>query len=249
MITQPTVSIITVVYNAARDLEQTIQSIANQHYPNIEYIIVDGASTDGTLDVIKSNAAHINNWISESDNGIYDAMNKGIKMATGDYLWFMNAGDKVAEADTLSKIFENNTQADIYYGDTMMIDEDGHKIGNRRLQPPAKLNWKSFKKGMLVSHQSFIAKRNIVNLYNLTYKFSADFEWCLVALKRASKIENTQLTLSLFLDGGVTKQNIKAGLKERFKIMTQYYGLIPTLYEHLFIAIKFFWFWGKNGRF
>lgn len=249
MNTLPTISIITVVYNAANDLDKTIKSIAAQSYKNIEYIIVDGASTDHTTEVIKAHSNSITKWISEKDNGIYDAMNKGIHLATGDYLWFMNAGDEIAEADTLSKVFNLAQNADIYYGDTIMIDENGNKIGNRRLQPPKNLNWKSFKKGMLVSHQSFIVKRSIVDLYNLKYHFSADFEWCLIALKRATQIINTQLTLSLFLDGGVTKQNIKAGLKERFKIMSQYYGLIPTLYEHLFIAFKFFWFWGKNGRF
>lgn len=249
MNSQPTVSIITVVYNAANDLKKTIQSIAVQSYKNIEYIIIDGASTDYTIDVIKANGNVVTKWISEKDNGIYDAMNKGIKLASGDYLWFMNAGDEIAEADTLSQVFSLEHNADVYYGDTTMIDENGNKIGNRRLQPPKNLNWRSFKKGMLVSHQSFIVKRRIVDLYNLKYNFSADFEWCLTALKRAQRVVNTQLTLSLFLDGGVTKQNIKAGLKERFKIMSQYYGIIPTLYEHFFIALKFFWFWGKNGRF
>ncbi len=245
----PKVSIITVVYNGENTLEKTIKSIVNQNYDNLEYIIIDGASKDNTINIIHNYEDSISKYISEPDAGIYNAMNKGIEMATGNYLWFMNSGDEIADKNTLKQIFDTHADGDIYYGDTMMIDAEGNHIGTRRLQPPENLNWKSFKKGMLVSHQSFIVKKDLIDLYNEKYRFSADFEWCLVALKRAQKIIHTHQLLSLFLDGGVTKQNIKAGLKERFKIMCQYYGTIPTLYQHFFIAIKFFWFWGRNGRF
>ncbi|MCW3788631.1 glycosyltransferase family 2 protein [Plebeiibacterium sediminum] len=245
----PKISIVTVVYNGAQTIEATINSIINQTYKNIEYIIVDGDSNDGTQDIIKSYESEISKWISEPDKGIYDAMNKGIDLSTGDYIWFMNSGDEIADLTVLEEIISANPGSDIYYGDTVMIDSDGTEIGNRRLAPPEHLTWKSFKKGMLVSHQSFIAKINIIESYNLSYRFSADFEWCLLAIKRAKHITNTHRTLSKFLDGGITKQNIIPGLKERFRIMSKYYGLIPTCYNHIFIGIKFFYFYTKNKRF
>jgi len=245
----PKISIITVVYNGAQTLESTIKSVVNQTYKNIEYIIIDGNSKDETLQIIKKFEDKISYWISEPDNGIYDAMNKGLNVSTGDYIWFMNSGDEIAGSTIVEEFIHSNPESDIYYGDTVMIDTDGIEIGNRRLTPPEKLNWKNFKKGMLVSHQSFIVRKTITEPYNLKYKFSADFEWCLLAMKKANFITNTHLTLSKFLDGGITKQNIAAGLKERFKIMTKYYGLTSTCYNHISISLKFFSFLIKNKRF
>lgn len=246
---QAKVSIVTIVYNAAETLGKTIDSVAAQTYSNIEYIIVDGGSSDGTLDVIKSREEVIAKWISEPDEGLYDAMNKGIKMATGDYLWFINSGDEVYEPSTLTRLFESNPMADIYYGDTVMIDAKGELIGDRRLQPPSSLKWKDFRNGMLVSHQSIIVSSKIADLYNTKYKFSADFEWCLLAMKKANKIVNSNMILSRFLDGGLTKQNIVPGLKERFDIMCRYFGLLSTLIYHIPIAFRFLTFWIRNKRF
>jgi len=249
--TQPTVSIITIVYNGSETLAKTIESIACQTYANIEYIIVDGNSTDGTQKIIKQYEQYISNWISEADKGLYDAMNKGIKMATGDYLWFINSGDEIYEPNTIQQLFDQDEApyADVYYGDTIMIDMQGKVIGERRLQPPAQLSWKDFKNGMLVSHQSIIVSTKIAELYNLNYRFSADFEWCLTALKKSGKTINTNLTLSRFLDGGLTKQNIVPGLKERFRIMTRYFGFFPTLLKHIPIGFRFLGYVIKNKRF
>lgn len=245
----PVVSIITIVYNGADTLEKTIQSIARQDYPHIQYIIVDGGSKDTTVDIIKKNNLVVTKWISEPDKGLYDAMNKGIDMATGDYLWFINSGDEIASSDTLSRVFATSPFADIYYGDTVMIDMNGNELGQRRLKPPVSLSWRNFRNGMLVSHQSFICKRSIAGHYNLAYRFSADYEWCLLALQQAKFVVNTQLVLSRFLDGGITKQNIFPGLKERFKIMRSHFGLIPTLFRHLILGIKLGWFILRNRRF
>lgn len=245
----PLISIITITYNAEETLERTIKSIIDQEYPTIEYIVIDGASTDRTCEIIRHYNQHIAFWISEPDQGLYHAMNKGLEKATGDYVWFINAGDEIFEKQTLKKVFEVVPYADVYYGDTVMTNLEGELIGNRRLAPPANLTWKSFRNGMLVSHQSFIAARKLVVPYNLKYKFSADFEWCLVALKNATTIKNTHLTLSRFLDGGITKKNIVPGLKERFKIMCQYYGLPTTLFMHFPIALKFALFLLRNKRF
>lgn len=170
----PKFSIITVTYNAGAVLEDTIQSVITQTYKNVEYIIVDGGSKDRTLQIIEQYKEHIHTVISEPDKGLYDAMNKGIKLATGDYLCFLNAGDELHEDDTLQLMVHSITEStlpDVLYGDTAIVDEEGHFLHMRRLAPPENLNWKSFKEGMLVCHQAFFARRDLVEPYNLHYRF------------------------------------------------------------------------------
>ena len=246
---QPVVSIITVVFNGIDTLERTVKSVVNQTYQNIEYIIVDGGSNDGTLNLIKKYEKNISKWISEPDNGLYDAMNKGIMLATGDYFWFINSGDEIAANDTLQKVFEKSDLADFYYGQTVMIDNDNQIIGSRRLTPPDNLTWKDFRNGMLVSHQSVIVSRKVAGMYDINYRFSADFEWTLSSLKKSSKTVNTHLALSKFLDGGLTKKNIVPGLRERFKIMSNHFGLFSTIIYHIPIGFRFILYYLKNRRF
>lgn len=249
---QPLFSIITVTYNAELWLERTILSVLNQSYPTIEYIIIDGASTDGTNKIIQQYRAGIAYSISEPDKGLYDAMNKGLQKATGDYVWFLNAGDTLYSMDTVREIvgrlFKQKTLPDIIYGETEIVDSKGNVLGMRRLKAPEKLNWKSFEMGMLVCHQSFISKRSIAPEYDLSYRFSSDFDWCIRCLKQASDIRNTRMTLSHFLDEGMSTVNRKASLKERYSIMCKYYGKITTTLLHGWFAIRFYtakWF---NGR-
>ena len=241
-----TFSIITITYNAAQWLERTIQSIISQTYPDIEYIIVDGGSTDGTIEIITNYKLRITKWISESDRGLYDAMNKGLKLATGDYVWFINAGDRIHSANTIQEIinrlspFAFHLSPDVIYGETEISDNQGNSLGMRRLKAPENLTWKSFKMGMLVSHQSFIVKREIAELYDLQYRYAADFDWCIRCLKKTNNILNTHLTLSYFLEAGYSSANRKASLKERYDIMCKYYGKIPTQIRHLWFAVRFY---------
>jgi glycosyltransferase involved in cell wall biosynthesis len=247
---KPNVSVITVVYNAASLLEVTIASIREQTWGDIEYIVIDGGSTDGTVDIIRSNEDLISYWISEADKGLYDAMNKGLKAATGEYVWFINAGDKIYTPETTEKIFEKEGKlADVYYGDTMIVNEDYEEIGLRRLRPPEKLTWKSFKKGMLVCHQSILIKRELADPYDLKYPHSADFDWVIKALKKTDEIKNTHLILSAFLDGGQSKQTIKPSLKERFQSMSQHYGFLSSALRHIPIALRFIFYVIRNKRF
>lgn len=248
---QPKFTIITITYNAAETIERTIESIVNQTYKNIEYIIIDGASTDDTLKKIEPYKHAIAYIVSERDKGLYDAMNKGLQAATGDYVWFINSGDEIATSTTLDEVTKLiiNELPDVIYGDTLMTSMDGNVIGGRRLTPPEKLTWKSFQMGMLVSHQAFIAKRELANKYDISYRFSADFDWCVSILKRSKNILNTHMVLARFLDGGITKQNIAAGLRERFRIMVRYYGLLPTIAHHIPIAVKFFFYLFINKRY
>ena len=248
---KPLVSIVTVTYNAEKVLERTLESIKAQTYTNFEYIIVDGASDDGTLAIAKKHGTTIDKLISEPDKGLYDAMNKGLTLATGKYVWFMNAGDEIYAPDTLQQIAANcNSQnADIIYGETMITAEDGSEIGLRRLKAPKQLTKRSFLKGMLISHQAVLVNRNIATKYDLKYKYSADYNWLLQSIFNSKNNCNSELILAKFLDGGQTKQTIVPGLKERFKIMVLHYGIIRTVLNHIPIAFKFFSFLFKNKRF
>lgn len=242
-------SIITITFNAEQTLERTILSVEKQDYHNIEYIIVDGKSCDSTMDIVARHSSRVDKCISEPDDGLYYAMNKGLLMATGDYVWFLNAGDEIAQPDTVTKMFQSFYDADVYYGDTVMTDMNGNVIGERRLTPPENLTWQSFKNGMLVSHQSFVPRLSLCREYDTRYRFSADFDWCVDILHKSSSIVNTHLVLSRFLDGGITKHNIVPGLKERFRIMVHHYGLFSTIFHHIPISAKFFYYWLTRGRF
>ena len=151
---KPTLSIITIVYNNVRDIERTMLSVLNQTYSNIEYILVDGASADGTLEIIQRYQDRLSKVISEKDAGIYDAMNKGLALASGDYVLFMNSGDELFASDTVEKVFATAPNADIYYGETEMYNEAWQSIGKRRHSVPEKFTWKSFRFGMTISHQA-----------------------------------------------------------------------------------------------
>ncbi|MBN2484736.1 MAG: glycosyltransferase [Bacteroidales bacterium] len=251
MLTQPSISIITVVYNAKKQLEATVLSILEQTSKDFEYIIIDGGSTDGTLDVIKKYESQIGFWLSEPDNGLYDAMNKGLSHAKGTFVWFLNAGDKIFDMDTVQKLTDiyAKTDADILYGETMVFSEAGNDVGLRRHSAPADLSWKSLKMGMLVCHQSFLPKREIAPYYNLEYSCSSDIDWEINCLKKARRIVNTKLIISRFLDGGRSKKTIFPSLKERFVIMVKNYGLGTTLLNHIRIFFRFFIYYFRHGRF
>lgn len=239
----PKFSIITVTYNAAKVLEETIQSIVTQTYKNIEYIIVDGGSKDGTLNIINKYKERIHTVVSEPDHGLYDAMNKGIKLAAGDYLCFLNAGDCLHEDDTLQLMVHSLSGAelpDILYGETAIVDNKGHFLHMRRLSTPEVLTWKSFKKGMLVCHQAFFVRRELAvsELYDLHYRYSADFDWCIRIMKKARVLHNTRLTLIDYLNEGMTTRNHRASLKERFHIMAKHYGLFSTTLHHVWFVFR-----------
>jgi len=260
------ISIITITFQAEAYLKRTMESILIQTNPDIECIIVDGGSKDGTVSIIKEyeeifrSKAIPYHWISEPDKGIYDAMNKGLRMASGDYVWFMNAGDKVASADCLDKILNTNPEypattsetheamlPDFIYGETLIVNDQGKIMGPRRLKAPEQLNWKSFNMGMLVCHQSMLVKRSIAPPFDLQYKYSADFDWTINCLRKANSILNTHTVLSHFLDGGVSKKKMKASLKERFHIMSKNYGYLPTIFRHLWFVSRALWFKLMHG--
>lgn len=243
------ITIVTVTYNAEGTLERTLKSVEMQTHGNVEHIIMDGASKDGTLAIAQAykerNDDRDIRIVSEPDKGLYDAMNKAIAIANGEYICFLNAGDKLHNPQTLEfivHIAQHNPDAGVIYGDTDIVDDNGIKLRDRRLSPPKRLNWRSFKNGMLVCHQAFYAKRSIVPAYDLSYRFSADFDWCVRIMKKAATMSmplvNSHLTLADYLSEGMTTANHKASLKERFAIMRKHYGLFTTLVQHAWFFIR-----------
>jgi len=244
----PKLSVITVVFNNVRDIERTVLSVVNQIYSNIEYIVIDGLSTDGTLELLNKYRSQISILKSEKDKGIYDAMNKGLALATGDYVLFMNSGDEIYALDTVEKVFATAPDADIYYGETEMINDAGESLGQRRHKAPAHFTWRSFKYGMSVSHQAIYLRRSLVQPYDPRYHLSADIDWILRAAKKAKKIVNVNRYVAKYLVGGMSKKKHKQSLQERFDIMRRYYGLIPTIFYHGVIAFNLGTYWLKNRR-
>lgn len=242
------ISIITVVYNSEKYIRRTIESIVGQDYPAIEYIIIDGKSKDTTMQIVNEYRDRIAVIVSEPDKGLYDAMNKGLRLATGSYVLYINSGDALSSPTLLSDIFNDvPADSDVIYGDTQITDEDGNILHNRRHRPPEQLTWRDYKRGMLVCHQSFIAKRTLCDEYDTQYRYAADFDWCLNILLKSKVVTNYGKAISLFMDGGQTKRTIVPGLKERYRIMCKYYGKAKATFWNFLLGIKFGWWmiWHK----
>ncbi len=233
---RPTITIITICYNAQSTISRTLESIQAQTYIDLEYLVIDGASRDATLELV-SRLAPRARVFSERDQGIYDAMNKGLKHATGDYVWYINAGDALPSPTTVeelvSEAFADGREPDVIYGDTRLIDAEGRDLGLRRLRPPHELTWRSFEEGMLVCHQAFIVRRTLAPYYNLRYRFSSDVDWCIRVLREARCCFFIDRPIALYLNVGTTTANHRASLIERFEIMSEHYGLGRTIRQHL----------------
>ena len=238
---QPKFSIITITYNAASVIEPTLQSVLSQTYTEYEYLLIDGGSKDNTVAKAKASGIEFAHIVSERDNGIYDAMNKGIALATGDYLCFLNAGDAFYAPDTLQTIANAATREefpDVLYGETAEVDDARNFVRMRRLQAPKQLTWRSFKSGMMVCHQAFYAKREIAPMYDLKYRLSSDVDWCIKVMKQSKKLINVNATVVNYLQNGLSLQHHRASLKERFWIMSKHYGFLPTVFRHLWFVIR-----------
>ena len=219
-------------------------SIAEQTCRDFEHIVIDGKSKDRTVSIATAMSSDNCKIISEPDSGLYDAMNKGIRNASGKYLIFLNAGDSFHSSNTLQTIADaifDSGYGDIIYGQTQLVDADRKRIADRHLTAPERLTVNSFSKGMLVCHQAFVAKREIVEPYDLTYRFSADYDWCIRCLQKSTSNIYIPEILIDYLNEGVTTANLKASLKERFRIMRKYYGLPLTLFRHVGFIPRALW--------
>jgi len=239
-----TFTIITVVYNGETDLPGTMESVRQQTYPHIEYIFVDGASKDNSLKIIQEFAPTMPNvrWISEPDKGLYDAMNKGMRIATGDFVWCLNCGDHIHAPDVLEKMAALVTpETDVLYGETMLVDAERRPVGTmselstRKL--PKHLHWRQFLGGMLVVHQAFIPRLSVAPLL-IENNLCADYDWCIKILKKSRQAVNTDLITTDYLMGGISKQRHRQSLRDRFKVMRAHFGLVPALLAHGWIVIR-----------
>lgn len=255
-----TFSIVTITYNADKVLGKTVDSVFSQTYPHVEHVIIDGASTDDTLQVAqdymqRSYAAsngHEIRIVSEPDNGLYDAMNKGLRQVSGDYVLFLNAGDFFPDSEVLSNIARNvglegvsrEKLPAVLYGNTDIVDNDGRFLRHRRLQPPANLSWRSFRHGMLVCHQAFYARLDIAKTvpYDCRYRFSADVDWCIRIMKEAEirhlPLLNLHLVVANYTEEGQSTIHHRESLNERYQVMCHHYGMIPTIFMHLWFALR-----------
>lgn len=239
---EPLFSIITATYNAADTVGRSLASVDAQTFADYEHIVVDGASADGTTGLVNAAENPARRMISEPDRGLYDAMNKGIATATGRYLIFLNAGDKFHSPDTLKLLADAVAREDspgIVYGQTLIVDDAGRTVGERHLRAPAELTLKSFARGMLVCHQAFVPLRRIAGFYNLKYRYSADYEWCIRCLQHSRKnVGLTDTYLVDYLSEGLTTRHRLPSLMERFRIMSYYYGFFSTVCRHFGFVVR-----------
>jgi glycosyltransferase involved in cell wall biosynthesis len=253
----PLLTIITVTFQAEKYLARTLDSVESalsdvDHPARLEYLIIDGGSRDQTL-AIAGKYRFISKIISEKDKGLYDAMNKGLRLASGKYIWFLNAGDEVFDSQTLQDLLSSlETGAAVYYSDAMMVREDGTEVGLRsRFTPhtlPENLRWQDFALGMKVCHQAFIARKDIAPFYEHE-NLSADIDWEIECLKRAESVQFLPFTLCRYLLGGLSVKNHRRSLTDRYKVLRKHFGLIPTLFNHLRIFWRGYWFARKNGKY
>ncbi len=239
---QPLITIITVTYNAENTLTPTMESVNAQTYTDFQHLIMDGASSDRTLETAKRLATDRTEIFSEPDSGIYDAMNKGMTHARGQYLIFLNAGDSFHSTDTLGLIartIESNGYPGIVYGQTQIVDSGRRYVADRHLKAPEKLTYESFADGMLVCHQAFIALARIAPLYDTRYRFSADYDWCIQCLQHSRKNVYIPETLIDYLNEGTTTANHRKSLIERFRIMRYYYGTTKTISKHIMFLPRY----------
>ena len=234
------ISVITVCYNAVETIEKTMLSVLNQTYPSIEYIIIDGGSTDGTVDIIKKYADKLAYWISEPDKGIYDAMNKGIEKCTGEWVNFMNAGDKFVDNDIINKIgFEILPNHILYvYGDNLNLQENGCQT-YKKSYPLSKIS-----RGIICCHQStFISTKFKDFIYfNTNYKISADYYQQLFIYKRftGKSFYHLPFPISIYENEKGISSRAKLLLREEYMkihLKNGYLSSIPYDLYHYMINI------------
>ncbi|WP_418179596.1 glycosyltransferase family 2 protein [Aliarcobacter lanthieri] len=203
----PKITVVTVTYNAEQYLEQTIKSVIAQDYPNIEYVVIDGASSDKTVDIIKQYEKYISYWISESDTGIYDAMNKGIDVATGEWINFMNAGDLFSKNSILKDIFYKNYDSSVLYSDTYIINKNLDIIHEYKAEKLENF----FISKMPFTHQSSFTKLDVISNFPFRrdYKLASDFDLFFKLYIKKYKFEYLpNIKISKFLIDGLHAFNM-----------------------------------------
>lgn len=217
------ISIITVCWNSADTIKDAINSVLMQSYPDIEYIIVDGGSTDGTVQIIESFKDQIAKFVSEPDNGIYDAMNKGIKLCTGDVIGILNSDDFYASNDLIQKVFDGfPSSADMVFGDVLFVDRKAIHQHLRYIDGSAFKPWK-LRFGWMPPHPACFIRSHVYSnfgLYKTEYKIAADYEFFvrILFVKKVRATHNPEIMISM-REGGVSTKNLKSTIVISWEIL------------------------------
>lgn len=252
----PLVTIVTVAYNAVDTIEDTILSVINQDYANKEYFVIDGGSTDGTVSIIKKYEDKITGWVSEKDNGIYDAMNKGILMGHGDWVNFRNCGDVFAEKDSLSKVFSKYYDDDVMvvHGDCYRTCEYGYRISGP-------MPFSKYKVHMPIIHPATFIRLDLHKkwLFDTSYRVAADYNMIYKCIEAGYRFEHAAVPIVVFPQGGFSDQNWRIALADMMRIQKRVYsfsGLMVFVFRYLYIFLhekceriskKFFYKKHKKG--
>ena len=240
------ISIITICFNSAQYLEQTIRSVTGQTYADREYIVIDGGSTDGTVDIVRKYEDKIDKWISEPDHGIADAMNKGLAMANGDYVIFIHSDDYFVDANVISTaVSYMSEEQDVYLFDIFL-----EKNGERKLHRPRGFNWwMNLKTG--VFHQSVICRRDLfeqIGYFDTSFKITMDYDFFLRAYWAGVRAKKIAFPLSVMRLVGISSRCDWLGLRQRLAEERRCHrkncpspatGLLYRLYWYFYPAIKF----------
>ncbi len=229
---QDKISIITVVYNDVEHIEETIKSVISQDYQNIEYLVIDGNSTDGTLEICKKYSESISRIVSESDTGIYNAMNKGVKLSNGEWLFFLNSGDVFYDENVISNVFKNESNADIIYGKAITQDE-------KLCYYPQKITKTMFIMERMVCHQAIFARKNTFfdNMFDEEYRIIADRVWLYKCLCAKKVVERKDIIVSIYDTNGISSNKEKFD-KESLRFLKEnsrkfyYFGLLKRLFKN-----------------
>ena len=235
-----TLTIITVCYNSGKYLERCFKSIFNQTYPNIEYIVIDGGSTDGTVDLINKYQDKITYWISEPDKGIYDAMNKGLLKANGEIVHFLNADDYFFDNDVIRdviKVFEKNPKVELVYGYVTKIIEEL----NIKFKLKSSINKKNLIKHNILPQQAFFYKKDVfkkLGNFDTSYKGSGDYEYLCRMYTNGVEMKEIDRSIVYFRKGGVSSR-----ISEGYKALRKYFGFKYSVWfyfrSRVELALKF----------
>lgn len=221
---QPLISVITVSYNAAMTIELTIQSVLQQAYSRVEYIIIDGGSTDGTIEIIKQYEEQLAYWVSEPDNGIYDAMNKGVDRAKGDYAVFLGADDSFVDGAVLSMVadFISEHSVDILSGRVIAVEEEAQIIAGCETAL-----WK-IKSGVMLPHQGLFVRKQLLleHPFNTEMRIYADYEQLLTLVLSGIKIHYIRTYITYYSLNGASAINGEQYLAEKIKVIIDQCGYI-----------------------
>jgi glycosyltransferase involved in cell wall biosynthesis len=217
----PTFSVITVCFNARQTLPATRDSLAAQGFSDYEWIVVDGASTDGTVELVQTYGKQVTRFVSEKDAGIYDAMNKGVGLARGKWVYFLNADDRLADATVLGDVSKacSDSNFDLCYGDAIYSNGERDWLKSFAWVTPKKLVYGD------LCHQVVFARRSLFGQhgpFDVSLRYNADFDWILRVLRGGAKSSYLKRTIAIFFHGGAHVKNAEASESERFIVRHRY---------------------------